>query len=178
MSQYHHNNNTHSFNNTNSFNKVLNNCTITDDQSRILTWLSPLEPRLRHQGVQESRVENVGEWLLQTPVFKSWYTGSGGDESDNSVLFCYGDPGVGKTYISSLVIDHLCDRAREQNAIVACFYFDFAAQKEQSLNSMLGALLKQVVSGLGETPEDIMLQTTTSSRRTFICIDALDECVA
>ncbi|RPA96875.1 hypothetical protein L873DRAFT_1693023 [Choiromyces venosus 120613-1] len=201
MSQYHHNNNTHSFNTTNSFNKVLNNGTITDDQSRILTWLSPLEPKLRHQGVRESRVENVGEWLLQTPVFRDWYTGSGGDEADNSVLFCYGDPGVGKTYISSLVIDRLCDRAREQNAIVACFYFDFAAQKEQSSDSMLGALLKQVVSGLGEVPKDIvkayeeqkraiggrgpdlgdivkMLKATSSSQRTFICIDALDECVA
>ncbi|RPA91333.1 hypothetical protein L873DRAFT_1819658 [Choiromyces venosus 120613-1] len=195
MSQYHYNNN------TNSFNKVLNNYTITDHQSRIMTWLSPLEPRLRHQGVQENRVENVGEWLLQTPVFRNWYTGSEGDETDNSVLFCYGDPGVGKTYISSLVIDRLGDQAREQNAIAACFYFDFAAQKEQSLNSMLGALLKQVVSELGETPEDIvrvyeeqkkviggrgpqlgdivkMLQATSSSQRTFICIDALDECAA
>jgi len=84
---------------------------------------------------------------------------------------------------------------------IACFYFDFAAQKEQSSASMLGALLKQVVSGLEEIPEEIeqayeehrmvidgrgpqvaeivkMLQTTSSRKRTFICIDALDECVA
>jgi len=65
---------------------------------------------------------------------------------------------------------------------------------------MLGALLKQLVIGLGEVPEEMieayeeqrnfiggrrpqhtdivrMLQTTASKRRTFICIDALDECV-
>ena len=103
--------------------------------------------------------------------------------------------------VSSLVIDKLCDQARGRRVAVACFYFDFAAQKEQSSASMLGAVLKQVVSGLDEVPKEIaqayndhkkvidgrglqladivkMLQTTASKRPTFICIDALDECVA
>ena len=103
--------------------------------------------------------------------------------------------------VSSLVIDSLCDQARGQNVAVACFYFDFAAQKEQPPTSMLGALLKQVVGGLEGVPVEIaeayedqkkviggrglklsdivkMLQTTSSEKRTFICIDALDECVA
>ena len=91
-----HNNN--SYNTTNSYNTVLNNYTVTDDQPQILTWLSPLEPRLRHEDILDRRVENVGEWLLQTEEFINWYAGSGG-ESDNAVLFCYGDPGVGKTFI-------------------------------------------------------------------------------
>jgi len=103
--------------------------------------------------------------------------------------------------VSSLVIDRLCDQAGGQDVAVACFYFDFAAQKEHSPTSVLGVLLKQVVGGLDEVPGEIvkayenqkkvlggrgprlsdivgMLQTTTSEKRTFICIDALDECVA
>ena len=102
--------------------------------------------------------------------------------------------------VSSLVIDSLCDLAGEQNAAVACFYFDFAAQKEQSSANVLGALLKQVVRGLEEVPEEIaqaygkqekviggrgpkladivkMLQIISSRKRTFVCMDALDECV-
>ena len=78
---------------------MLYNCTVADDRSQILTWLSPLEPRLRHKDIQETRVEAVGEWVLQTKEFRSWYAGSGGSESDNAILFCYGDPGVGKTFI-------------------------------------------------------------------------------
>jgi len=31
--------------------------------------------------------------------------------------------------VSSLVIDELCDQAVAQNASVACFYFDFAAER-------------------------------------------------
>ena len=102
---------------------------------------------------------------------------------------------------SSLVIDRLGDRALGQGVTVAGFYFDYAVKKEQSPTNMLGAVLKQVVSGLGELPKEIaqayegekqvvggrgpqladivkMLQNTVSIKRTFICIDALDECVA
>ena len=83
-------------NNINSFNTTI---AVADDQSDILSWLSPLEPRLRHQDIQERRVENVGEWLLKTKEFRDWCARSGARESDDAVLFCYGDPGVGKTYI-------------------------------------------------------------------------------
>ena len=99
---------------------------------------------------------------------------------------------------SSLVIDTLCKEAVEGNAPVACFYFDFPAQ-EQSPFAVLGSVLKQVVGGLGEVPERIVkafrdrgkviggkrlavseivefLQDISSTRCTFICIDALDEC--
>ena len=89
--------NSNSFNN--SFNTTVSNITVADDRSNILSWLSPLEPRLRHQDIQERRVESIGEWLLQTEEFRNWCTRSGVNESDDAVLFCYGDPGVGKTYI-------------------------------------------------------------------------------
>ena len=101
---------------------------------------------------------------------------------------------------SSLVVDRLCDKIKEQNAAVACFYVDFAAREEQSPTNILGSLLKQIVGGLEKVPDEIretfqdykkaiggrglrvpeiveMLQTITSLRRTFICVDALDECV-
>ena len=95
----------------------------------------------------------------------------------------------------------MCDQARGREVAIACFYFDFAAQKEQSSASVLGAVLRQAVSGLNEVPREIaqtyqdqkkviggrgpqladivkMLQIATSERPTFICIDALDECGA
>ena len=102
---------------------------------------------------------------------------------------------------SSLVIDRLCDLVKGQNATVACFYLDFAAQKEHSPTNIMSSLLKQVVGGLEKIPANIvqafrdqkkaiggrklglgeivgMLQDISSSQRTFMCIDALDECIA
>ena len=100
---------------------------------------------------------------------------------------------------SSVVIDHLCSQARGQNTTVAGFYFDFASQNEQPPTRFLGSLLKQMAFGLDEIPEEIseayedrrnavggqglqvadllkMLQTTSTHKSAFICIDALDEC--
>jgi len=78
---------------------VSNNYTIADDRSQLLTWLSPLDPGLRHWDIQERRVEDVGEWLIQTKEFRRWCGLSGEGDADKAVLFCYGDPGVGKTFI-------------------------------------------------------------------------------
>ena len=87
--------------NIGSLNTTINNfnLTIADDQANILAWLSPLEPKLRHQDIREGRVESVGEWVLQTDEFRSWCAGSEEGGSDKAVLFCYGNPGAGKTYI-------------------------------------------------------------------------------
>ena len=101
---------------------------------------------------------------------------------------------------SSLVIDKLCDEAVKGDPTVVCFYFDFAARNEESPVNVLGSLLRQLVCGHGEIPEAIaedfrnermsiggrglqvsgilkMLRALTVTRRTFICVDALDECV-
>jgi len=100
---------------------------------------------------------------------------------------------------SSVVVDYLCDRVG-QDIAVACFYYDFASREAQSTTNMLGSLLKQLLSALGAIPGDIvgkfrgqkkaiggrrlqlpdivkMCTTVTSLQRTFICVDALDECV-
>ena len=103
--------------------------------------------------------------------------------------------------VSSLVIDTLCKLAVEENVGVACFYFDFAVQEGQSPAAVLGSVLRHIVGGLGDVPEKIVkafrrqkniigsqklmlweivefLQDVMSSRPTFICIDAMDECRA
>ena len=101
---------------------------------------------------------------------------------------------------SSVVIDYLCDQVIEQDMAVACFYYDFASREAQSPTNMLGSLLKQLLSGLGGIPVEVaqkfraqkkaiggrklqlsdivkMCAAVTSLQRTFICVDALDECV-
>ena len=99
---------------------------------------------------------------------------------------------------SSLVIDNLCDQASEEDIAVACLYCDFLAQEEQTVTSMMGAILKQLVGGvdipvyLREAFEEgqkviggrglllpglmrILRRTIASLGQVFICVDALDE---
>ena len=97
------------------------------------------------------------------------------------------------------MIDKLCDEAEEEDTAVMCFYFDFDARNEQSPVNILGSLLKQLVRGLEKIPEVVvqgfrkqrqgiegrvlrvsgilkMFQGIAATKRTFICVDALDEC--
>ena len=90
-------NNYGSNNNYGSFNTTYINP--VDDRPDILAWLSPLDPKLRHQDIRDCRIESVGKWFLQSEEFRGWSAVSEDDKSDNAVLFCYGNPGVGKTYI-------------------------------------------------------------------------------
>jgi len=91
--------NTNSFN-TFSFNHVDNfNTGSPDERAEILAWLSSLDPWIRHRSIRDGRVEHVGDWLLRTEEYENLFSCTRGGESDNSALFCCGDPGVGKTYI-------------------------------------------------------------------------------
>ena len=87
----------------------------------------------------------------------------------------------------------------ERDIAVTCFYFDYVARKEQSPINMLGSLLRQLINRFERIPDLIvrefrnqkkliggrgpnisailnMFRVVTTTMRTFICVDALDEC--
>ena len=101
---------------------------------------------------------------------------------------------------SSLVIDNLCDQAKNEGIAVAGLYCDFLTPQEQTPTNIIGAILGQLVArgeilmGLRDRfqegkmefggraprlPELIkMLRNAIASLpRVYICIDALDECL-
>jgi len=86
-------------NNSNCNNTIGSNNTTTiynsDEDARIMGWISPLEPDNRHHTVRTSRFDGVGDWLLETRELQEWRDGG----ADQAVLFCSGDPGVGKTHL-------------------------------------------------------------------------------
>ena len=96
------------------------------------------------------------------------------------------------------MIDSLCDQARKEDITVACLYCDFQSQQEQTINNMIGAILKQLVGrggipsylreefqegqkeigGRGLLLADLVRMlgiAIVSLSSVFICIDALDE---
>ena len=51
------------------------------------------------QDIRDRRVDEVGDWFLQTQEYRNWFGGIHGGESHGAALFSYGGPGVGKTFI-------------------------------------------------------------------------------
>ncbi|PIG80286.1 hypothetical protein AARAC_011254 [Aspergillus arachidicola] len=136
--------------------------------------------------------KGTGGWLIKSEEFGKWL------ENDNQILFCPGIPGAGKTFAASFIIDHLCQnyqRDADTNTGIAYVYFDW--QKPQiSRSDLLSSLLSQLIRP--SIPEivrsfynqhitrntrpssddimDILLEVVRGYTRTFIIIDALDEC--
>jgi len=97
---------------TESYKNVWSNCEISvwDERRQILEWLSPMAPRERHQAISGGRMGGVGDWLLRTNGFEGWHANE--DQGVNPVLFCYGDPGAGKTYLRYVRVGLLKQRAK------------------------------------------------------------------
>jgi len=96
INNVHGNSNTNFANVSNNYNNTIN-VGLSEESSQIQAWLSPLEPHARNQDVRNRRLEGVGDWVLQMNEFESWRESQ--DTSIDPTILCYGDQGVGKTYI-------------------------------------------------------------------------------
>ncbi|RPA93324.1 hypothetical protein L873DRAFT_1777979 [Choiromyces venosus 120613-1] len=182
---------------TGSFNTSKNYISVSDKRLQILEWLPQLPSRERYQAVRDSRVDGVGDWLLEEEKFSTWHTSE--DQAAKRVILCYGDPGVGKTYISSLVMDKLWSNIDGGNVAIAYVYCDYSAGNAQTTSKVLGSVLRQVVGALPRIPREMqkafqdakkqvdgcgpllpeilemLIKSLSSLEQGFICIDGLDE---
>lgn len=140
------------------------------------------------------REEGTGEWLLESTEFQQWL-----EQSSNHTLFCPGMPGAGKTIIASIVIHYLHNIFRNEPTIgIAYLYCNFRQQHEQKSADLVLNLLKQLVQQQPLIPKSVeklysyhklkrsrpspteisqaLRSVIKSFSRTFIIVDALDEC--
>ncbi|KAI5816325.1 hypothetical protein BZA77DRAFT_344387 [Pyronema omphalodes] len=170
------------------------------DVNNISLGVSDVQDRLLD--IRQQRLEGTGNWFLLEPAFQKWSASISQDVNIDAVLACTGHPGAGKSVICSLVFDHLQKQClSEERACVACLYFDYQYDMNQTPANIVGVLLKQVVLQLNKsrllhadtisklkdhlnTQKGIDLEegckllgeTIQQLQRFYICIDALDEC--
>ncbi|RPA77133.1 hypothetical protein BJ508DRAFT_191287, partial [Ascobolus immersus RN42] len=171
--------------------------------SDLYKWLDkphPLEPRRRHCVLQAERVLGTGADFLKKPELKMWLERDG--SNGNGILFCHGEPGAGKSFICSLIIDEL--RNPKYKTHVAFIYCDYRERSKQTITAILGSLIAQIVSACStrgrQLAEDwfskhrrdgiklenlkftdilevlVQLLSFIPGRRMAICFDAVDEC--
>lgn len=161
----------------------------------VLEWISAARHDERHRASQAVRLQNTGGWLLQTPQFLSWVTGS------PNILWCHGGPGTGKTVLTSAVIDHLLGLSENSRSVVGYLYFDYKNHDSQLAVAMLLSLVRQLVEAQATLPDSIaaafeshqrsqqslsiddarqLLSSVVSSSndtKFYLAIDAIDECL-
>ena len=159
----------------------------------ILNWLTSIDYTPQQNDFIARRQEGTGAWLLDSTEYQSWR------ETKKQTLFCPGIPGAGKTIITSIVIEELTTRFRNNKSVgIAYIYYNFRRQGEQKIEDLLASLLKQLAEGqpslLGTVKELYDLHKTKRTRpsldeisrslqavttlysRVFIIVDTLNEC--
>jgi hypothetical protein len=62
------------------------------EREAAIQWLSSLDVHQKQRRKFEERHKGTGRWFLQTNEFENWFS-----NPENSILWCHGDPGVGKS---------------------------------------------------------------------------------
>ena len=170
---------------------------LIDKIQDMVDWLSPLAFSSKQQDMISRREEGTGRWFLEASEFQTWIAGN------SSTLWCPGIPGSGKTIIASIVVDYLSNKYKNDGDIgIAYIYCDYREQRYQTVVNFVGAILRNLLkkrfSNYGvvsdgfqdaykrhislrtrpnlEEMTGLLLDEIVLHERTYLVIDALDEC--
>jgi ankyrin repeat protein len=88
-----------------------------------------------------NRVKGTCEWILDCPEFQNWL-----QIPDTQLLRLVGEPGIGKSMISSFLVGELEKKCREtQNVIFAYYFFDNKDEDRRKAVALLRTLLLQLL---------------------------------
>ena len=121
-----------------------------NERQKLLDWITPLNFLAQQSVLLCWRQEGTGQWLFESPEFKSWMNKPG------ETLLCRGIPGAGKTMLASIAIDHLQGTLRHKNIPVVYIYCDYKRQQEQTPINLMASILKQLLQHQISVPDGVM----------------------
>lgn len=153
-------------------------------------WLSAPDPSTNYDRARRSRQDKTGLWFLYGS-FNEW-------TNKAQLMWLHGKPGCGKTVLSSSIIAQVEETCLFDGVALAYFYFDFNDIEKQKSDKMIRSLVKQLYTSFttqnskleslfsscndgGRQPSSdelmqVLKDLMTSFHRTYVILDALDEC--
>lgn len=164
----------------------------SEEHLAILDWLTSIDYAPQQSDLISKQQEGTGEWMLNSNEFQKWI------HQSKQTLFCPGIPGAGKTMISSIVVNHLIAKFKNDPSVgITYIYCNYQPQQEQKPEDLFSSLLKQLAQKQPAVSTDLkkiyehhktkgtrplfdeIVQALHSTiqlySRVFIIIDALDE---
>ncbi|RDW56944.1 hypothetical protein BP5796_13011 [Coleophoma crateriformis] len=155
------------------------------DQTELLAWIGNPKDT---SGPVLSPFPGTGEWFVESDTYRNWVVGNG-----SSLLWCHGPPGVGKSILASVALQHLSESLDGASVCLLHYFCEFSNRKEQKKEAIWKSLLRQVItqgriqaiatlkSRLGSSrpasSKDLSdaLDTICSSEKVIIILDGPDE---
>ncbi|KAJ5440439.1 hypothetical protein N7491_002845 [Penicillium cf. griseofulvum] len=176
---------------------ILNLTDPVSEQRMALEWLSTVDAAECHHSARAKHEQGTGEWLLESEDFRLWLTGT------REIMWLYGIPGAGKTVHCSTIIEHvqrICKNHEQSVSLCIYYYFDFKDRKRQTFDGFIRSAIAQVCQQSTVFPREVMNLYADKSKKgqdpgqatlvetllmllrqpgkTYIILDALDECLA
>ncbi|KAF3770865.1 hypothetical protein M406DRAFT_215991, partial [Cryphonectria parasitica EP155] len=120
--------------------KILETMDAREEMS-ILDWISSVQYGSHHDLIHDSRMADTCGWLLRHPNFQAWETSSG-----CTLLWLKGNSGMGKTFLTSKVIDRKKDLlgSCSNDEALAFFYFNRGDSSRNTAIACLQSLVRQL----------------------------------
>lgn len=120
---------------------------VKDDKNRAclhaLFVTNPLDDMQKIQDDKDKLVQGTCSWILGDPVYTKWL-----NEDRSQILWIHGDPGKGKTMLSTFLIAELRKRVEQSNNLNQVEAYFFCGNKDDRRNTgvaMLSGLLYQLL---------------------------------
>ncbi|KAJ5775210.1 uncharacterized protein N7511_000221 [Penicillium nucicola] len=133
------------------------------------------------------------QWVLSHETFRRWLSGT-----ENSTLWCFGDPGSGKTILTSIIINDVDEKTRGTDTAIAFMYCNYKDTNTHSELALLSSIARQLTAQIEHIPavvRDFRDQNAMRKRdptgdewvalikslghffcKMIVIVDALDEC--
>ncbi|KAF2137370.1 uncharacterized protein K452DRAFT_278598 [Aplosporella prunicola CBS 121167] len=133
-------------------------------EEHIWEWLHPVDALTNYREALRLRHPDTGRWFLESDSFQLWKTKPG------SFLWLHGNPGCGKTILSTSIIERLSENKP------LYFYFSFTNTNTQSVESVIRVLSSQLYMNFGASRESMnSLYTSCGNGRQQPSIEALQK---
>ncbi|KAL2813422.1 ankyrin repeat-containing domain protein [Aspergillus granulosus] len=128
------------------------------DEARLkelIEWISPLNFIAKQSMIWNQHHKGTCKWFLDRDDFREWR------EGQNTIIFCPGIPGAGKTFLSSIVYNELESlRLREEGGVtgaaIILLYCKWDDPLSQSIDNLLSSMIKQCVQRYGQVEDNLI----------------------
>ncbi|KAF2785832.1 hypothetical protein K505DRAFT_330763, partial [Melanomma pulvis-pyrius CBS 109.77] len=160
------------------------------ERSAFLSWVSDIDFEEVHQTIYARKHKDTGDWLIKESKFHQWM-----QSPRSSLLWCNGKPGIGKSVLSSNVLEHITAETGLRKDTAICFaYYDYRDTRLANVARIITTLIKQLCQRKRNVPDNLLkvmhdarsssllgsqecfLSLAESFSEVFVVIDALDEC--
>ena len=99
----------------------------------------------RHNNVLEQMLEGTGNWIKEEPLYKAWIN------EEEPILWIFGGPGAGKSFLSSKIVSNLLDLHAQDSdhparISVGYFYIKESDERLRSVNAIFKSVALQLAN--------------------------------